>query len=1108
MMSSTPTAPPARVSGVVAVLVVTDGEQWLPNVLGTIAAQGHETLDMVVVDNASTDGGAALLDRRIRPERLLRLPRRVGFARAVAAAMAHEAIAGADLVLLLHDDLALAPDAVEVMVNALEDDPELAIVGPKLREWGEEPVLQEVGMTADRFGRAENHLEPGELDQGQHDRRREVLYVSTAGMLVRADVLRRPGALDQRYVALRDDLDLCWQTWLAGYRVEVVPAAVGYHVAAASRGLRPLTRRSGAAAKSWQAREYAERHALATMLKCYGLRQLLWVLPAVVLLAFGKVLGFVATRRFGNALAVVRAHAWNLAQLPMTLRRRRVVQRQRRRTDADVLTRFAPGLPRVRAYAEAIGDWLAGGSSRALLEEEDGAGPQRDQGSGPVAFVRRHPSAIAGMVLLVIYVIGLGRLLGPGQLIGGEVAPWPSTPREFLRLYASPWNGEPAASAGFASPIQAVLGIVSFLGFGSRWLAQRLVVLGLVPLAWYLALRAGRLLTSRPWPRVVGATFYVLSPVLLGALGQGRWSVLVAGALLPGLVHAAVRAVGRGLAPGPSWRATAVLALTAAVVVSAAPSLWPLPAAVVAAAAVLSLRGVGTVPALLRLLVAVTAAGGLVAPWLFSAAVTGEVAYPTASAVFDLPLWRALLMVPETAPGLVGMGAAVPAVTAGAIILAGSLMALRLRPAVSVGLLAVIVASAAAAALVARSQSPIVPLAFTTGAAWPPGLLLPGALAVGGLGVVAARSVPRQFGELAFGGRQLLILLAAGIVGVGLLAAVGRLATGPYPVLTRDPELVPAFVGADVEQVGPYRVVLLTVRGDNAVLWDVVAAQGPSMTSYGTLRSPEVLDAVGRGVQRAVGGADPTAGARLGVAGVRYVVVAPEAAALTQTLDLQPGLEPAPSGGGRVYRVSEWLPRAALLTPDQARALEETGSPGPVAPGQVLPPVADHVYRGRVDATDGGLLVVAEAPSPRWRASVDGVPLPRAEVGPPPTHGPTASGASAPAPVRGVGDDAAAPPPLNAFQVMPGGDPVALAQARVSGSRVHRLILALQALLALVVASLALRPPRSSAHRRGGDQAGTPVDQWSGRPGDAAAAVPAGTPEDGEHRDDPSAVLP
>ncbi|MFP5379350.1 MAG: glycosyltransferase, partial [Vicinamibacteria bacterium] len=257
---------------VAAVLVVSDGAAWLPSVLATLASQEYPKLDLVVVDNASRDGSADLLARRIPEERLLTLPRNIGFARAVAAATNHPVVAEADLLLLLHDDLVLEPDAITELVRAVRDDHSLGIVGPKLREWSDDGVLAEVGMTIDRFGRAEPRVEPGELDQGQHDRPAEVLYVSSAGLLISKELFRQLGGFDPRVPAFRDDLDLCWRAWLRGERVEVVPDAVGYHIGAGTRA----GRRFGDGAHHGP-RYLAERHAMAAMLKNYSAATLLWV---------------------------------------------------------------------------------------------------------------------------------------------------------------------------------------------------------------------------------------------------------------------------------------------------------------------------------------------------------------------------------------------------------------------------------------------------------------------------------------------------------------------------------------------------------------------------------------------------------------------------------------------------------------------------------------------------------------------------------------------------------------------------------------------------------------------------------------------------------------
>jgi GT2 family glycosyltransferase len=1037
---------------VAAILIVHNGEEWLGSALATIAAQRYPALDLVVVDNASHDGGPELLSRHIHPDRLITLSRNVGFGRAVGVALKHPAVEAANYLLLLHDDLVLAPDAIAELVEAIQADSTLGIVGPKLREWSEDYLLQEVGMTTDRFGRAETQLEPGELDQGQHDRQRDVLYVSTAGMLLRQDVLRTLGGFDARFPAFRDDLDLCWRAWLAGMRVKVVPDAVGYHVAASSRVPRaPLASRSG------HARYYAERHTIATLLKNYSAARLTWVLPILILFAIGKTLAFLATRQFGDAAAVAKAYLWNVHQLPQTLRRRSFVQRHRVVSDADIAPLFAPGLPRLRAYAETIMTRAASTDTRALIDDSEPQsvglldGPPPDMADDPLAdrpllrALRDHPAACVGGLLLGCYLIGLIPLLGAGQVVGGEIAPWPQTARAFLRAYASSWNGEPLASSGFPSPAQALLGVMSFLGFGSAWLAQRLLVFGLPPLAWALALRAGRLVTNLKAPRVLGATLYVLSPVLLGALAQGRYGVLLTGALLPGLVLVTVRAVDERTAPGSAWRAAALLALGLATCAAFAPMLGLLLGLTLLVVMVITgVRGMkGARQAVLRLLVAAGGAVGLLAPWLLDFVYRGGLVLSD-PAQQPLRLWRALTMVPTVVPELSGPAGLLSAAVTGAVVVAALGVALQIRPGPVAGLVAIVGASGLVTWGAAWLDIEVI---------WAPALLLPGALGLAVLGVVATRWLVPALRAYDFGARQLLTAVASGVVAIGVVGGAVLLMTGPWTGLHRDPELVPAFVRADADTVGPYRILLLSDQGVggsppagqgvggsppgriDGIRWGVVNGAGPSMVNYGSLGSQSLMSFLDEAIGRAAGGADPRAGAMFGLANIRYVVVSAPSDALAAALARQPALEPLPSSDGHVYRIRTWLPRAVVLPRERGEALLKTHDPGATDGLQTAALEAGRLgeYQGRA-AGDGGLLVVSEAEDRIWRATANGTLL-------------------RPVPFS----------PFNAFPLPSGQSDV---EVRAS-SGAHRVIVLIQIVLLLGVVSLALRPPGFTQRKAG-----------------------------------------
>ena len=108
-------------------------------------------------------------------------------------------------------------------------------------DWSDRRVLLEAGVTIDTAGRRITGIEPREVDQGQHDGDRDVLAVSSAGMLIRRDVWDQVGGFDPGMALFGEDIDLCWRVHAAGYRVRVITDAVVFHALAATRGRRPIS---------------------------------------------------------------------------------------------------------------------------------------------------------------------------------------------------------------------------------------------------------------------------------------------------------------------------------------------------------------------------------------------------------------------------------------------------------------------------------------------------------------------------------------------------------------------------------------------------------------------------------------------------------------------------------------------------------------------------------------------------------------------------------------------------------------------------------------------------------------------------------------------------
>lgn len=928
---------------ILVLLVASDGARWLPEVLEGLRAQAG-AIDVLAVDNASADGSAALLEKRFGARRIVALERRVGYGRALAAALkvvGDRAIA-ADAFLLLHDDVALAPGALDAMVDVLRGDG-VGIVGAKLVEWEDPSRLQEIGQSTDRFGRIVAIVERGELDQGQHDGVHDVLYATSAALLVGREVVERLGLFDLRYVALREDLDLCWRARIAGYRTLVTSDATARHAAAGIRELR------GAPIKG-RARFLGDRNMLATLLKNYGAARLSLALPATLGISLLNVLLFIVRGHRRAALQVLEAIRWNVAHLPSTIRARRRVQRARATGDREITRFMHRGATRLRDRFERAVETVVGAVEEG--EEEDLAAP-------PPHFVdrvRRHPGAALAVLGVAAFLIGARTLWTDAPLAGADMLPFPPRAGDLFEEFASGWRGAGSGGSGPATPGIALLGILAFLSFGSTWLAQRVLVLGLIAVAALSARRLARALGLGPSGRRIAAIAAATSPLLLGAYGSGRLLDLVLVATAPLLLAPLLRAAG--VLPAGGWRSGAAGAAGLAAVASLSP--WAL-AFVAGAGAVLAIVRRGALLAVLRR-TAFMVGGALVLllPWsveLFRpGSPLGAGAASGAAAIGDLLGLAA--GEPRPVPFALGFG-----LTAAAVAGLGAMRGTRAALA-WLGLAGVVAAWAVARGVPWIAPRASLPLAAAAVAV----PVLAGAAFEAGLPALRAR---------VFGLRHLAFGLAGAAFVAQVLVAGAWVAGGRLEGTVAGARLAPAFFTDEARLVGAFRVAWV---GDDrgattvAITWP----EGATMRSYLARPAGAGADTLERIAGAAIGGATDAAGRMLATLGVRYVIVRPEVLApVRDAFARQVDLAFAQRfNGAEVLRNEAWLPvEVAVAAPGWATAgdLDVLG----VAERSARASVGGRrqrsgTYRGgtRRGATRRGATTVllAEDFSPRWHA--------------------------------------------------------------------------------------------------------------------------------------------
>jgi GT2 family glycosyltransferase len=310
-----------------------NGEAVLADCIDSLLAQtGDIPIEIIIHDDASTDGSLALLHQRFPPEghpqiRIIESRENVGFC---IGNNRMAATAQGDYLLLLNNDAALASDALATLLAAARRQSPQGILSLPQLDWSS-GVLVDRGCLLDPFYNPVPNVDAG---------RRDVAMVIGACLWIPRSLWHRVGGFPEWFESIAEDMYLCCLARLAGYPVQCTVSSYYRHRQGSSFGGARVT--GNRLASTYRRRRLSERNKTYVMVLCSPLARLWLTLPAHLLLLAVEGLVLALIKRDARFATEIYANVFTslLREWPRLMVQRRPIQSGRSRDSGDYGSAF------------------------------------------------------------------------------------------------------------------------------------------------------------------------------------------------------------------------------------------------------------------------------------------------------------------------------------------------------------------------------------------------------------------------------------------------------------------------------------------------------------------------------------------------------------------------------------------------------------------------------------------------------------------------------------------------------------------------------------------------------------------------------------------------
>ena len=307
----------------VSVIIVNyNGQKWLKNCFSSLKKQTYKNLEIIMVDNNSTDNSIKFTKKYFPEIKIIENKKNLGFAGGNNLGLRHSK---GEYLILLNNDTIVPKDYVQNFLEAFKKNPNLGCAQSKLINinskkidsvgayWTNSSFLYYYGINKNSSLKKYNIPLP-------------FFSIKGASMITKKSIINQTGLFDEDFWCYYEETDFCHRLWLLGYECWYWPSAICYHA-------------NGGTSESFD-NSYIQFHnfknKLMSIIKNFSSSRLLYIIPVYFLVSFG--IAFI--KLFSNykiSIAILKSFYWNIENLSKNISKRQSIQKKRKISDKKIM---------------------------------------------------------------------------------------------------------------------------------------------------------------------------------------------------------------------------------------------------------------------------------------------------------------------------------------------------------------------------------------------------------------------------------------------------------------------------------------------------------------------------------------------------------------------------------------------------------------------------------------------------------------------------------------------------------------------------------------------------------------------------------------------------